>query len=170
MCMRSSQKAWGLRHDVLEWIYPGDLPVRKPAVSEGNKITSTVDGPLHITGSIELFGSDGELLEKTGELYLCRCGNSKNKPYCDGQHKATGFRDDGKFATPPVSQDDLVNTGVLEIKVQANGPLIFRGAACIQDTQQKEIMRKVGGLCRCQHSNNRPFCDGTHTKIGFADD
>ena len=137
-------------------------------MSQGNKITSIVDGPLHITGLLELFDSDGELLEKTEELYLCRCGNSENKPYCDGQHKATGFLDDGKFVTAPASQDDLVNEGVLEIKVQANGPLIFRGVVCIQDAQQQMILRKVAGLCRCQHSNNRPFCDGTHAKIGFT--
>ena len=137
-------------------------------MSQENKITSIVDGPLHITGLLELFGSDSELLEKTEDLYLCRCGNSKNKPYCDGQHKATGFRDDGKFVTAPASQDDLVNEGVLEIKVQANGPLIFRGVVCIQDAQQQTILRKVAGLCRCQHSNNRPFCDGTHAKIGFV--
>ena len=137
-------------------------------MSKENRITSIENGPLRITGTLELINSDGELLEKSKELYLCRCGNSNNKPYCDGQHKETGFRDNAEFVTPPVSQDDLVNEGVLEIKVQANGPLIFRGVACIQDTQQQTILRKVGGLCRCQHSNNRPFCDGTHTKIGFV--
>ncbi len=165
--MRSFQRAWSQCNEMLEWINPEDSPAWGPIMNRGNRITSIVDGPLHITGQLELFDSDGELLEKSEELFLCRCGNSKNKPYCDGQHKATGFQDDGKFVTPPVSQDDLASNGVLEIKVQANGPLIFRGLACIQDTQQKEIMRKVGGLCRCQHSNNRPFCDGTHTKIGF---
>lgn len=142
----------------------------KSGMSEDNKIASIANGPLHITGTLELVGSDGELLEKTGELYLCRCGNSKNKPYCDGQHKKTGFRDDGEFVAPPASQEDLVNEGVLEIKIQANGPLIFRGVACIEDTRQQMIVRKIGGLCRCQHSNNRPFCDGTHAKIGFVAD
>ncbi len=137
-------------------------------MNKENRIASIENGPLHITGTLELVGSDGVLLEKTGELYLCRCGNSKNKPYCDGQHKETGFLDDGVFVTPPASQENLANEGVLEIKVQANGPLIFRGAACIEDTCQQKILRKVGGLCRCQHSNNRPFCDGTHGKIGFV--
>ncbi len=132
-----------------------------------NKITSIPNGPLHITGTLELVSSEGEVLEKTEELYLCRCGNSNSKPYCDGQHKQTGFLDDGKFVKPPASQEEAACSGVLEIKVQANGPLIFRGAACIEDTCGQRILRKVGGLCRCQHSNNRPFCDGTHSKIGF---
>ena len=133
-----------------------------------NRITSIPNGPLHITGALELVSSEGELLEKAEELYLCRCGNSNNKPYCDGQHKVTGFLDDGKFVNPPASQEDMVCEGVLEIKVQANGPLIFRGAVCVEDTRNQKIVRKVGGLCRCQHSNNRPFCDGTHSKIGFV--
>ncbi len=137
-------------------------------MSKENRITLIENGPLHITGLLELISSKGALLEKTGELYLCRCGNSNNKPYCDGQHKETGFQDKGEFIAPPASQDDLASEGVLEIKIQANGPLIFRGMACIQDTRQQKIVRKVGGLCRCQHSNNRPFCDGTHTKIGFV--
>ena len=168
MCLRSFQKAWTLQSNGTKSIENKDPGDRKQVMSQENKITSIVDGPLHVTGQIELLDSNGELLQKTEELYLCRCGNSKNKPYCDGQHEATGFRDDGKFVNPPASQDDLDNTGVLEIKVQANGPLIFRGATRIEDTQGKKIVRKVAGLCRCQHSNNRPFCDGTHAKIGFA--
>lgn len=133
-----------------------------------NKITSIPNGPLHITGTLELVSSEGEVLEKTEELYLCRCGNSNSKPYCDGRHKQTGFLDDGKFVKPPASQEEVACVGVLEVKVQANGPLIFRGAACIEDTCRQRILRKVGGLCRCQHSDNRPFCDGTHSKIGFV--
>ena len=166
--MRSFQKAWTLQNNGTKSIENKDPGDRKQIMSQENKITSIVDGPLHVTGQIELLDSDGVLLEKTEELYLCRCGNSRNKPYCDGQHETTGFRDDGKFVNPPAAQDDLDNTEVLEIKVQANGPLIFRGSACIEDTQGDKIVRKVGGLCRCQHSSNRPFCDGTHAKIGFA--
>lgn len=134
-----------------------------------NKIIALENGPLHIIGTLELKDANGELLEKAEELFLCRCGNSNNKPYCDGQHKKTGFQNDGKFKKPPVSGDDLINEGALEIKVQANGPLIFRGVACLQDSaQQENIMRKVGGLCRCGQSGNSPFCDGTHTKADFV--
>ena len=137
-------------------------------MSKKNIITPFKNGPLYITGTLELKNSDGELIEKCEELYLCRCGHSNNKPYCDGQHKKINFQDNGEFKQPPESEKDVVNEGSLEIKVQANGPLIFRGVACIQDTAQKKIMRKVGGLCRCQQSSNRPFCDGTHSKIDFV--
>ncbi len=136
-------------------------------MSKKNIITPFVNGPLHITGSLELRDSSGELLEKSEELYLCRCGHSNNKPYCDGQHKETNYQEKGEFIKPPASDDKEVNEGILEIKVQANGPLIFRGVACIKDAKQQSIIRKVGGLCRCGNSHNNPFCDGTHSKIEF---
>ena len=60
---------------------------REPAV------TVTDDGPYAITGGIELLGvTFGEGASK--EHYtLCRCGASKNKPFCDGSHWQTGFRE-----------------------------------------------------------------------------
>jgi CDGSH-type Zn-finger protein len=64
----------------------------------------------------------------------------------------------------------MVNQGVLEIKIQTNGPLIFRGVAIIRDTSEKEIFRKVGGLCRCGQSKNSPLCDGTHANVNFIAD
>lgn len=127
------------------------------------------NGPLNITGTLVLKDDNDQLLEKTEELFLCRCGNSNNKPYCDGQHKKINFQDNGEFKQPPASENNLNNKGTLEIKVQANGPLVFNGVACIQDSaQQVKIIRKVGTLCRCGHSSNSPFCDGTHSKIDFV--
>ncbi len=132
-----------------------------------NIITVFHDGPLHITGSLELKNAEGGTVEKGEELYLCRCGHSNNKPFCDGQHKKVGFKDQGEFIKPPESIEEFVNEGDLEIKVQENGPLIFRGNACVKDSSGKEVNRKVGGLCRCGRTNNAPFCDGTHTKVDF---
>ncbi|MGH1538541.1 MAG: CDGSH iron-sulfur domain-containing protein [Gammaproteobacteria bacterium] len=132
-----------------------------------NLIRPFENGPLHITGTLELLNSDGGLIEKADELYLCRCGQSNNKPYCDGQHKNVNFVEPGTFIKPPESEQQEGNEGLLSIKVQKNGPLIFRGDACIEDASGQKIFRKVGGLCRCEKSANRPFCDGTHSKIGF---
>ncbi|MEM7402046.1 MAG: CDGSH iron-sulfur domain-containing protein [Pseudomonadota bacterium] len=136
-------------------------------MTKKNVITPFPDGPLHIVGILELLNADAELIEKTEELYLCRCGQSNNKPYCDGQHKQIGFVDEGVFNKAPESEQEQSNEGLLSIKVQANGPLIFRGNACIQDAIGQKVFRKVGGLCRCEKSGNRPFCDGTHAKINF---
>jgi CDGSH-type Zn-finger protein len=39
-----------------------------------------------------------------------------------------------------------------------------------QDGNEIELRRRVVALCRCGHSQNRPFCDGTHKAIGFQAD
>ena len=48
-------------------------------------------GPLEITGNFRLVNSEGRIIEKEGPVYLCRCGGSSNKPYCDDTHKHNGF-------------------------------------------------------------------------------
>ena len=57
------------------------------------------------------------------------------------------------------------------IKVLANGPYRVTGPAKIVDAQGNEVMALEEGravsLCRCGGSVNKPFCDGTHTRIGF---
>lgn len=136
-------------------------------MSKTNIIILLENGPLYIKGFLELLNTEGEIIEIAEELYLCRCGQSNNKPYCDGQHKQTGFVEPGIFIKPPKSEKKVENEGLLSIKVQENGPLIFKGNACVQDASGQQVFRKVGGLCRCEKSENRPFCDGSHSKIGF---
>ncbi len=51
------------------------------------------DGPLYVQGRIPVEGSDGRIYEQLHRVSLCRCGASQNKPYCDGTHTKTGFRD-----------------------------------------------------------------------------
>lgn len=83
------------------------------------------NGPLHIIGTLELKDANVELLEKAEELFLCRCVNSKNKPYCDGQHEEHNFQEAGRFQQPLDSGKGLINEGILEIKIQTNGPIIL---------------------------------------------
>lgn len=58
-------------------------------------VTVTKDGPYAVTGGIELIGVEfGEGASR--ERYtLCRCGASRNKPFCDGSHWRIGFTDGG---------------------------------------------------------------------------
>ncbi len=53
----------------------------------------TAGGPLEITGHFRVVNSSGKIIEKGGPVFLCRCGGSSNKPYCDGSHKRNGFSD-----------------------------------------------------------------------------
>ena len=61
-----------------------DLPVA---------IGVTRNGPLWVTGGIHIEGADGQLLEVRNRVTLCRCGHSKNKPFCDGTHNKVNFSD-----------------------------------------------------------------------------
>ncbi|MEM7037117.1 MAG: (4Fe-4S)-binding protein [Bacteroidota bacterium] len=55
------------------------------------EITVVPNGPLRLQGNIEIRDMDGKVLQVTDKCSLCRCGASKNKPYCDGAHKTIGF-------------------------------------------------------------------------------
>ena len=48
-------------------------------------------GPLEVTGSFRVVNSEGKIVVNEGAVYLCRCGGSSNKPFCDGTHKRNGF-------------------------------------------------------------------------------
>lgn len=54
------------------------------------------------------------------------------------------------------------------IEVTPNGPLLVYGNVTIKDTKGNETVKyKTTALCRCGASSNKPYCDGTHVKIGF---
>jgi CDGSH-type Zn-finger protein len=53
-----------------------------------------VSGPLFVRGGIPVFSANGEPYEVRNRVTLCRCGNSKNKPFCDGSHIKAEFRDE----------------------------------------------------------------------------
>ena len=57
------------------------------------KITVIKSGPLKVEGELKLIMHDGE--EKVqNNAFLCRCGGSSKKPFCDGTHKKIGFETD----------------------------------------------------------------------------
>ena len=51
------------------------------------------DGPLWVSGGITVERRDGKPIEVRNRVTLCRCGQSANKPFCDGEHKEAGFKD-----------------------------------------------------------------------------
>ncbi|MGJ7603572.1 CDGSH iron-sulfur domain-containing protein [Variovorax sp. LT1R20] len=98
---------------------------------------------------------------------LCRCGASKNKPFCDNTHRAIGFDASGE---PASGQVDMLEArdGVLQIDPQINGPLEVRGNLEILSGTGRAVARtQLTWLCRCGGSRNKPFCDESHVRIGF---
>ena len=56
------------------------------------RLTPIPDGPLQVTGPHEIIRQDGQAIESPAPTaYLCRCGRSANKPFCDGSHARTGW-------------------------------------------------------------------------------
>jgi CDGSH-type Zn-finger protein len=59
-------------------------------------LTALPDGPYRVEGSVEIIGSDDRAVAApTDPAYLCRCGRSRAKPFCDGSHARTNWTDAG---------------------------------------------------------------------------
>ncbi|MEX1208458.1 MAG: CDGSH iron-sulfur domain-containing protein [Acidimicrobiia bacterium] len=219
------------------------MPVTQP------EIVVTENGPYEVRASLPLvpkrivrtaagdpvaWATDPELPHET-PTWLCRCGQSRNKPFCDGSHKRVGF--DGTEEAPnepffersrahqgpgltvhrvgnlcahssfcanaisdwfqllPDTADPNVRvevvamvehcpsgTLVLELDGEViepdlpraispvtDGPLWVTGGIRVErsDGVPLEVRNRIA-LCRCGHSKNKPFCDGTHREIGFS--
>jgi len=59
-----------------------------------------VSGPIWVKGGIELESADGTNYESRNRMTLCRCGQSENKPFCDGSHISCGFNDGDENLKP----------------------------------------------------------------------
>lgn len=68
-------------------------PDEDAASSVGAEVQVNVraKGPLAIVGAVEVVDADGAVLSSEDRTFLCRCGGSGNKPFCDGTHKRVGF-------------------------------------------------------------------------------
>jgi CDGSH-type Zn-finger protein/uncharacterized Fe-S cluster protein YjdI len=129
-------------------------PVNLLAVREAGPYA--VRGDLRVAGRPELRAT------------LCRCGASKNKPYCDGSHHEVAFAATGEPATTTQVEMLANRGGTLEIEPELDGPLAVRGNLEITSGTGRVVSRLVQArLCRCGGSATKPFCDGTHARIGF---
>jgi CDGSH-type Zn-finger protein/uncharacterized Fe-S cluster protein YjdI len=131
-------------------------------VPEVNELRLRENGPYAVRADVDLIGH-GSLLRAT----LCRCGASQNKPFCDGSHNAAKFLASGE----PMSRESkplAERGGRLEIRPEPDGPLAVTGSVEICTGTGRTIDRTTTTrLCRCGGSANKPFCDGTHARIGF---
>ena len=134
-----------------------------------NTVRIAADGPLYFHGRVQVNAADAQPIANETRVALCRCGQSALKPFCDGSHTKAGFKDPGLVARPDIqTQAGKSDGGALVVTGSANGPLAIAGDFELVDAQGSVAARgNVAWLCRCGGSGNKPFCDGTHKKIGF---
>jgi CDGSH-type Zn-finger protein/uncharacterized Fe-S cluster protein YjdI len=171
-----------------EWIHPGAVSAEEVALiarqcpsgaiqyerldgrpGEPAPVVNTVrireNGPLAFNAPLTVGG------ENIGyRATICRCGLSKNKPYCDNSHDEGAFVASGERA-PKGSQPLASRGGALAIEPQKDGPLKVSGNLEIVSGTGHTLDRcEQTWLCRCGQSQNKPYCDGSHRKSGFVAD
>ncbi len=136
---------------------------------EENLIFVVPDGPLYVRGEINVTAPEGHVLHRDTRIALCRCGASRNKPFCDNTHLDIGFQADGSMTESLGEAGEFAVGGVLEVIPTVNGSYHLRGNLEVRGSENQTVFRAdETWLCRCGGSGNKPFCDGTHRKIGFA--
>ncbi len=210
------------------------------------EIRVSLNGPYLVSNVVEFRNWLGGELQSQSEMALCRCGQSSNKPFCDGTHVQTNFSGDKDpnrvpderdayegqqieifdnrgicahsgfctdrlasvfhvkqepFITPSGGRLDEIfqavracPSGALSygidgvearnqvdpprppsVEVSRDGPYRVTGGVRLVDEHGNDVPRAKGSsrehfsLCRCGHSQNRPFCSGIHWYVKFAD-
>ncbi|MGZ3686247.1 MAG: ferritin-like domain-containing protein [Bdellovibrionota bacterium] len=140
----------------------GDFPAEEaPPV---NVMRLCENGPYAFRAELEIDG------KKEGfRATLCRCGESKRKPFCDHSHVDAKFSASGE----PATIDDAAlaePAGQLKIERTNDGPLRISGNLEICAASGRTVLRtRAVNLCRCGHSKTKPLCDGSHAQAGFRD-
>ncbi|MCG7994102.1 MAG: CDGSH iron-sulfur domain-containing protein [Candidatus Thiodiazotropha taylori] len=138
--------------------------VTETAAAE-NTVTVSYQGPYFVTGDLAIEGAPEDMPGVRFRAALCRCGLSKNKPYCDNSHEGN-FKDYG--AVGETGEPLKESGGELKITPLEDGPLLLAGNVTVKASSGRTAWQgEKLALCRCGASKNKPFCDGTHNGIGF---
>jgi CDGSH-type Zn-finger protein len=132
-------------------------------MSEANVAMVRPDGPNVVSGDLAIVTPARVREMKTA--FLCRCGQSSDKPFCDGTHTKIGFVDPALL--PVDAEAGTAGAGRVTITPLPNGPNRCEGPLTIRDAAGRTSASDPTFLCRCGGSHTKPFCDRTHKKIGF---
>ena len=137
--------------------------------SSENTVHLVYNGPLYLKGELNIDGAPDDMPGTKFRAALCRCGLSRNKPFCDNSHIEAGFQDTAAIGS---SGEALKQKGgELAINPVDDGPLLLSGNfSMITSSGRVAWQGTKAALCRCGHSKNKPFCDGSHKAAGFKSD
>jgi CDGSH-type Zn-finger protein len=128
-----------------------------------NTVRVRENGPLAIEADLRIRG-EGQLSPRAT---LCRCGQSANKPFCDGAHTAAGFTATGEPATGSFEPLEARN-GPVDVMPVPDGPLrVVGNLELVSGTGRTFDKATETYLCRCGASKNKPYCDGSHKPANF---
>jgi CDGSH-type Zn-finger protein/uncharacterized Fe-S cluster protein YjdI len=140
-------------------------PGEEPAAV--NTVRIAPRGPLYLRGRIRILSEEAPV--EDSRAALCRCGASKNKPFCDGRHERTGFNDPGlvldDVPARRTSIEEPAEEDVLRVHVMPDGPLVVAGHFELIDAAGESQSCTRLELCRCGASATPPFCDGSHLRL-----
>ncbi len=143
-----------------------DASLNETAPAE-NTVRVIYNGPLYLTGDLDIAAASEDMPATRFRAALCRCGQSKNKPFCDNSHIKAGFED---FAAVGETGEALDSCdGKLTVTTITDGPLMIKGKFSMHAGSGRMAWQgEKAALCRCGASKNKPFCDGSHKAAGFT--
>jgi CDGSH-type Zn-finger protein/uncharacterized Fe-S cluster protein YjdI len=128
------------------------------------------DGPLLMVGDLEVRTPEGDEIAHEGRLALCRCGLTRNQPFCDNSHRRREWKSGptNEPASPP-PPPRVASHEPTTVITRNDASLELRGAIRIYHSDGRPLV-DAGRvfLCRCGHSANKPFCDTSHERAGFC--
>lgn len=134
-----------------------------------NTLNIETDGPIYVRGDVQILNGAGEVQLQDTRVALCRCGASNNKPLCDNSHLSAEFKAGDDLAASMESSGDVEGDAKLTIQPTPDGPVHLTGKFSLHSSDGTTVYEgNEAWLCRCGGSANKPFCDGTHTKMGFS--
>ena len=147
--------------------WQGDGAAPEQAAAENTVVVSN-NGPLYLRGALQIDGAADDMPGVAFRAALCRCGLSKNKPFCDNSHEGA-FVDHGAVGRTGPGCEEA--GGPLVVDRAQNGPLLLRGNLKIVASSGRVAWSGTKcALCRCGQSSDKPFCDGSHRTAGFQAD
>ena len=121
-------------------------------------------GPVELRGDIRIKGQP----PRTRAL-LCRCGQTENPPFCNNAHRGRFHATGLPGAREDKDEEMARTTGPLEVVPYEDGPVGIHGDFELIASDGSRIARMGRAtLCRCGSSAQKPFCDGSHKKLGFT--
>ena len=118
---------------------PSSFEPKSASPSDRPKIMPIPNGPLYLINSStpqkveNMIDSNGEPIYKITNVALCRCGGSKNKPFCDGTHVSLGFLSENKG--PAQTADKRKDYVGNEITVHDNRRMCSHSAECLRNLE-----------------------------------